>query len=144
MKSTTPPLIFSLLLGPLAGLHATAPELSQSCLPDTGQTHHYMQSFGEKSDFCGRAPSYADNGDSTMTDKVSGLKAFFTAAQAASYWASTSQSNRPERSWFVDFTTGLVSYADKTDRLNVRVGVAVWRSLDPGRGVQGVGERAHI
>jgi hypothetical protein len=42
-------------------------------------------------------------------------KKFFAGAQAALYWSSTTQSNRPERAWFVDFTTGLVSYSDKTE-----------------------------
>ena len=41
-------------------------------------------------------------------------RAFFPGAQAAPYWSSTTQSNRPERAWFVDFASGLVTYADKT------------------------------
>ena len=55
-------------------------------------------------------------------------KAFFPEAQVAYYWSSTSQCNRPERAWFVDFQTGLVSYADKPEQhlvLAVRGGVAV-------------------
>ncbi len=40
----------------------------------------------------------------------------FPQAQAASYWSSTSQCNHPERAWFVDFATGLVTYADKPER----------------------------
>jgi len=315
MKSSTLRLIITLLLGPLVGLHAAASEASQSCLPDTGQTHQYTRTFGEDSDFSGNSPSFSDNGDGTVTDKVTGLiwqktdggemtwdnaqeyarnlrlaghkdwrlpgsmelfsimnhdmhgpamdtrfferseerywwtdssraddasrvwlvntgggigahlktetisaggerpvhvrcvrgtsalgkgprlhdnadgtvtdertgliwqeigptqgmtwedalkhcdslqlggqngwrlpnikelrslsddgkvqpsidKAFFRAAQAANYWSSTTQSNRPERAWFVDFTTGLVTYADKTESLHVlavRGGVA--------------------
>ena len=50
---------------------ATAPR--QSRLPDTGQTIHYTQAFGEDSDFTGSGPSYADNGDGTVTDRVTGL-----------------------------------------------------------------------
>ena len=41
-------------------------------------------------------------------------RTLFPGAQSAPYWSSTTQSNRPERAWFVDFTTGLVTYADKT------------------------------
>ncbi|HPR83169.1 MAG TPA: DUF1566 domain-containing protein [Pontiellaceae bacterium] len=43
------------------------------CLPDTGQTNRYTQTFGEDSDFRGRGPSYADNGDGTVTDRITGL-----------------------------------------------------------------------
>lgn len=51
----------------------------------------------------------------------------FPQAKADAYWSSTTQSNRPERAWYVDFTTGLVTYADKTERLlvlAVRGGIA--------------------
>lgn len=41
---------------------------------------------------------------------------FFPNAQAKIYWSSSSQSNRPQRAWFVDFVTGLVSYSDKTEK----------------------------
>lgn len=47
--------------------------LKSVLLPDTGQTNHYTQTFGEDSDFNGRAPSYTDNGDGTVTDQVTGL-----------------------------------------------------------------------
>lgn len=40
--------------------------------------------------------------------------AVFPGALGEPSWSSTTQSNRPERAWFVDFRTGLVSYADKT------------------------------
>lgn len=43
-------------------------------------------------------------------------KSIFTHAQPDYYWSSTTQSNRPERAWFVDLTTGLVTYADKPER----------------------------
>lgn len=43
----------------------------------------------------------------------------FPHAESTAYWSSTTQSNRPERAWHVDFTTGLVTYADKTERLLV-------------------------
>ena len=42
-------------------------------LADTGQVRHYTKTFGEDSDFAGRAPSFADNGDGTVTDRVTGL-----------------------------------------------------------------------
>lgn len=42
-------------------------------LPDTGQTNHFTQTFGEDSDFTGSGPSYVDNGDGTVTDLVTGL-----------------------------------------------------------------------
>jgi hypothetical protein len=53
-------------------------------------------------------------------------KVFFPGAQAAGYWSSTSLCNRPLQAWFVDFETGLVSHADKTQQhivLAVRGGV---------------------
>lgn len=60
----------------------------------------------------------------------------FPRAQSAACWSSTTQSNRPERAWYVDFTTGLVTYADKTERLlvlAVRGGVAEAGSRDKPR-----------
>ena len=69
MKSATLPFITTLLLAPLVGRHAAAADVPQSCLPETGQTHHDTLTFGEDSDFSGRGPSYADNGDGTVTDK---------------------------------------------------------------------------
>lgn len=51
----------------------------------------------------------------------------FPHADSTAYWSSTTQSNRAERAWYVDFTTGLVTYADKTERLlvlAVRGGIA--------------------
>jgi arylsulfatase A-like enzyme len=53
---------------------------------------------------------------------------FFDGVQAKPYWSSTTQSNRPERAWYVDFATGLVTYADKTQQyrvLAVRDGISV-------------------
>ena len=69
-------LLSVLLFAPLAtivGAGASPSATIPSCLPDTGQTNHYTQTFGEDSDFSGRAPAYADNGDGTVTDKVTGL-----------------------------------------------------------------------
>ena len=42
-------------------------------LPDTGQTIDATQTFGEDSDYTINPPSYTDNGDGTITDKVTGL-----------------------------------------------------------------------
>ena len=53
---------------------------------------------------------------------------FFPNAKADIYWSSTTQWNRPERAWYVDFVTGLVSYSDKTERhflLAVRDGMSI-------------------
>lgn len=42
-------------------------------LPDTGQTLDATPTFGEDSDYTINPPSYTDNGDGTITDKVTGL-----------------------------------------------------------------------
>jgi len=42
---------------------------------------------------------------------------YFPGAQSVSCWSSTTQQNRPERAWFVDFTSGLVTYHDKTESM---------------------------
>ncbi len=54
-------------------LSNTISKAMRSALPDTGQTVRYTQTFGEDSDFTGNAPVYVDNGDGTVTDKVTGL-----------------------------------------------------------------------
>ncbi len=63
--------------GPTELLDAARPDGSAAagrpCLPDTGQTNRYTQTFGEDSDFSGSGPSYVDNGDGTVTDQVTGL-----------------------------------------------------------------------
>ena len=51
---------------PMAG-----PSLRQ--LPDTGQTLVATTAFGEDSDYTINPPSFADNGDGTITDNVTGL-----------------------------------------------------------------------
>ena len=43
-------------------------------LPDTGQTGHFGSAFGEDSDYTINAPSYTNNGDGTITDRVTGLQ----------------------------------------------------------------------
>ena len=47
-------------------------------------------------------------------------KAQFPGAKEDVYWSSTSMGNRPERAWTVDFTFGIASYEDKTEKLLVR------------------------
>ena len=42
-------------------------------LPDTGQTESYTNTFGEDSDYTINPPSYTDNGDGTVTDRMTGL-----------------------------------------------------------------------
>ena len=66
-------LFMGLSLSNTMGSGRAAAAATPSCLPDTGQTNHYTQTFGEDSDFSGRGPSYADNGDGTVTDQVTGL-----------------------------------------------------------------------
>ena len=36
------------------------------------------------------------------------------------YWSSTTLVNHPVRAWTVDFTFGIASYEDKTEKLRVR------------------------
>jgi len=42
-------------------------------LPDTGQTTNYASIFGEDSDYTIHPPAYVNNGDGTISDKVTGL-----------------------------------------------------------------------
>jgi hypothetical protein len=42
-------------------------------------------------------------------------RACFPEAKTGNYWSSTTQVNRPSRAWHVEFDTGLVTYADKTE-----------------------------
>jgi hypothetical protein len=62
--------VAALSIGGADGAGASAPALA---LPDTGQTASYTPTYGEDSDHRGRQPSYADNGDGTITDRVTGL-----------------------------------------------------------------------
>jgi len=45
---------------------------------------------------------------------------YFPGVQAARYWSSTTLFGGTSRAWFVDFTSGLASYNDKTGQLAVR------------------------
>ena len=47
-------------------------------------------------------------------------KAVFPGAQEDVYWASTTLMNHPTRAWTVDFTFGIASYEEKTEKLPVR------------------------
>jgi len=42
-------------------------------LPDTGQTINYTSTFGEDADYTIHPPAYLNNGDGTISDKVTGL-----------------------------------------------------------------------
>lgn len=53
---------------------ATSLTWSMRKLPDTGQTGHFGTAYGEDSDYTLNAPSYASNGDGTITDRVTGLQ----------------------------------------------------------------------
>jgi hypothetical protein len=46
--------------------------------------------------------------------------AYFPGATPSEYWSSTTLVNQPSRAWTVDFTYGIGSYKDKTERLRVR------------------------
>jgi len=53
-------------------------------VPDSGQTQSYTSSFGQDSDYLLHPPSYADNGNGTITDNVTGLmwqKGYYGSAQ---------------------------------------------------------------
>ncbi|MCB1121089.1 MAG: DUF1566 domain-containing protein [Verrucomicrobiae bacterium] len=57
----------------VTGLDCQATGPKRFPLPDTGQTAHYTQTFGEDSDYVADSPSLVDNGDGTVTDTVTGL-----------------------------------------------------------------------
>ena len=42
-------------------------------MPDTGQTGSYTSTFGEDNDYNINVPSYINNGNSTITDNITGL-----------------------------------------------------------------------
>ncbi|NDD62491.1 MAG: DUF1566 domain-containing protein [Acidobacteria bacterium] len=52
----------------------TASTWSMRKLPDTGQTGHFGQVYGEDSDYTIDAPAYSNNADGTITDRVTGLQ----------------------------------------------------------------------
>ncbi|MEY4185605.1 MAG: hypothetical protein RIT02_639 [Planctomycetota bacterium] len=43
----------------------------------------------------------------------------FSGADSIPCWSATTQMNRPERAWYTDFTSGLVTYRDKTEHMRV-------------------------
>ena len=47
---------------------------SMQRLPDTGQTGHFGANYGEDSDYTINSPSYQQNGDGSLTDRVTGLQ----------------------------------------------------------------------
>ncbi len=58
------------------------------------------------------------NDESAVSPSVN--HALFPDTTQEQYWSSTPMSNRPERAWTVDFSAGIVSYDDKTEKLHVR------------------------
>ena len=58
------------LLLPFASWAATTPSYK---LSDTGATRTFTASFGEDSDFTGHVPAFKDNGNGTVTDRLTGL-----------------------------------------------------------------------
>ncbi len=52
---------------------APATVSSMLALADTGQTTLYTSTFGEDADYAVHPPAYTDNGDGTISDKVTGL-----------------------------------------------------------------------
>lgn len=63
------PPIFCLLLCTAAA----AQNVFQPKLPDTSQTRDYTPTYGEDSDYVINSPAWTDNGDGTITDRVTGL-----------------------------------------------------------------------
>jgi hypothetical protein len=51
----------------------TSSSWSMTNLPDTGQIISYTSTFGEDSDYTIHPPAYVNNGDGTISDKVTGL-----------------------------------------------------------------------
>ena len=68
-----------------------------TCVPDTGQTQSYTDTFGEDSDYTINPPSYTDLGSGVVRDNVTGLEwqqatapGTFTWQQALDYCAGLS------------------------------------------------------
>ena len=53
--------------------NSSANPVSMGFLPDTGQLASYTTTRGEDSDFSYHTPSFQDNGDGTVSDKITGL-----------------------------------------------------------------------
>jgi hypothetical protein len=61
---------------------------SSYCLPDTGQTVSYTDTFGEDSDYLIHPPAYRDNGDGTVNDLNTGLMWQQATSSYTMNWAS--------------------------------------------------------
>jgi formylglycine-generating enzyme required for sulfatase activity len=59
--------------GVISGLGFRLVRNDTTLLPDTGQILSYTDTWGEDSDYLINPPSYADNGNGTVTDNVTGL-----------------------------------------------------------------------
>mgnify|MGYP001606973315 CR=1 FL=1 len=71
-------------------------------LPDTAQIIGYAGKFGEDSDYTIHPPAYADNGDGTISDRVTGLMWQQTDGGEMTWESATNYAG----------TNGLGSYAD--------------------------------
>ena len=114
----TLPLLFHLVLLAIAATPAIrATPYSMTALPDTGQVASYSTIFGEDSDYTINLPIYKDNGDGTVTDKVTGLMwqkadgGEMTLEQAVTYAASLSLGGHSD--WRLAFAKELYSIMDQ-------------------------------
>ena len=90
---------------------------TMTALPDTGQVASYSTIFGEDADYTINPPIYKDNGDGTITDKVTGLMwqqtdgGEMTWEQAADYATSLSLGGHTD--WRLAFAKELYSIMDQ-------------------------------
>ncbi|MCX5684547.1 MAG: DUF1566 domain-containing protein, partial [Planctomycetota bacterium] len=91
---------------------------TMAALPDTGQVGSYSTIYGEDSDYTVNPPTYKDNGDGTVTDKVTGLVwqqvdgGEMTWEQAAAYADSLSLGGYTD--WRLPFAKELFSLMDES------------------------------
>ena len=90
---------------------------TMAALPDTGQVSSYSTIPGEDADYTINPPTYKDNGDGTVTDKVTGLMwqqvdgGEMTWEQAVTYAASLSLGGHSD--WRLAFAKELYSIMDQ-------------------------------
>ncbi|MEI6656824.1 MAG: DUF1566 domain-containing protein, partial [Verrucomicrobiota bacterium] len=89
---------------------------TMAALPDTGQVASYSTITGEDADYTINPPNYKNNGDGTITDRITGLMwqqvdgGEMTWEQAVTYAASLSLGGH--RDWRIAFATELYSIMD--------------------------------
>ena len=66
-------LLFGIIIINSALFFGQSVSKTMQLLPDTGQTTSYTATFGEDHDYLINTPNYTNNGDGTITDKVTGL-----------------------------------------------------------------------